>query len=579
MPYLEVFLLLISTITAAVLILNKFKIEATLGYLVAGVILGPNGLSLITETQQIEFFGELGIILMLFNIGIELPLKRLRALRIFIFGIGGMQFLIVMPLIGFLMHYLFNMDFIRSAIIGAALALSSTALIIQLLSSKSELASRFGRITFCSLLFQDLAVVPMLIIMNMIDSDLSFIKMITGVSFNILAAAVILTIAGKFLLKPLFRVAAENKNYDIFLLITFCAITALSFVTFKAGLSLELGAFFAGLMLAESKYRHQIEGEIKPFRGILLGMFFVAVGMKLDINVLMSSTGMIVGMTLALMAIKILVCYFVCFLFRVNNSNSIRIAFILAGAGEFVFVLLSNSKLGVNSHIVDMIFCAVILSMILTPVLDIIGSYLFAFFLKATATVAKDAIATKKKKCAVIIGFDEVGQTIGKILNYHDVCYRVIDSKISKIDEWQDNGVQIIYVDTAKANVFANLPLENSLLFIVNIKNVRESIKIVSELKKQYPQIKIVVRCINEKHRTSLENYEIIIPDSESIISAMRLSANVLDICGVDYKDLSEVLSEVLEQNMDANVPTSENLSVNKTTNAVATPIVSETQL
>lgn len=507
-----------------VYIAAKLKIESFIGYIVAGVLIGPNFFNLINEGSNITFFGDLGIVFMIFGIGLELPIKRLKALRAFIFGIGSLQFFLAAPIMCYFSFILLKVSFVQAAILGCGFGLSSTAMIMNVLSNKSEVSSKFGRITFSSLLFQDLVVVPLIIFCNFMNNELSFLEIFKGVSFRIIIALVLLIVILKFLIKPIFKIAVTKKQDEMFILITIFMISLLSLITEKGKLSLELGAFLAGLILSETKYRHQIETEIHSFKILFLGLFFVSVGMSIDLLVLFKNIEIVILITLLVFCIKFFIGYMVNFLFGISNRAALRSALILTGSGEFLFVILKMKNLEFSDVNTNIIFSCVFISMIITPFVD----SLFVLFSK------KNKKADTTKKPVLIIGFDRVGELVVKSFEIYQIPYKVIDDKINKIEKWQAQNIPIIYLDTSKKGSVAAVDFSEAKLVIINLIKENESKRITMEIIDKYPNCYIFARCLSEKHKLFLDKFGIPHLPVESVSIASSIISHSFEVLKED---------------------------------------------
>jgi monovalent cation:H+ antiporter-2, CPA2 family len=541
MEYLEVFFALLCVSIFFTLVLKKINIEATLGYLITGIILGPHYLGIIKNHEEIAFLGELGIILLLFNIGVELSFNRLKNLRHFILGLGFPQFIVTSIILSFIMVKFFKIGMSESILIGSALSLSSTALIMQILSKQSELSSKLGKASFCVLLFQDIAVVPIIMFSKIAYSEEPLISMLSGISNNICVALFLCIILGKFILKPLFRIAAEEKTYDAFMMMTLATIIGISIITLKAGLSVELGAFLAGLMLSETSYRHRVEADIQPFRGILLGMFFISIGMQMNHQIVLNHPGTIIAITLILMFIKSVIMYLVSISFGIPKIISMRIALIISGCGEFAFVLLGSSKLLISNEIRDIIYSSVSMSMIITPFLDILGRNIFLRVSKLSTTI-KDKSSSGK---VIIIGYNEVSEMLVKLFDDNKISYMIIDNKIERVEELNYKGVNVVYGSPTKEMLFDILDLKNSTAFIINIQNQKESIKAISEIEKGDYTGKVIIRVLNESHRNKLESMNIFSGEMpESTQSAIFIGKSTLIELGFSIDEAEDALKK-----------------------------------
>lgn len=541
MGYLEAFFAILSVSISFTLLLKKCKIEPTLGYIITGIVLGPQMFGFLNSPDELAFLGELGIILLLFNIGVELSFNRLKTLAKLIFGAGLLQFSLTGIVLCFILYKYFSFILFDAIIIGCGLALSSTALIMQMLSKHSELSSKFGRLSFCILLFQDLAVVPIIIFSKIAYSQVPLIQMIAGVSNNICVALFICILLGKFVLKPLFKIAADEKTYDIFMMMTLSTIIGISIITLKAGLSVEFGAFLAGLMLSETNYRHRVEADIQPFRGILLGMFFITIGMQMYPKIILEFPKLIILSTIGIILLKALIVYIVSMIFGVRKLVGMRVALIVSGCGEFAFVLFGSVKMGIDPTTKNILFSIVSLSMIITPFLDMLGRYIFGRLVHGGANTAVSPLDDR----VIIIGYNNVADMLIQLFHDNKIKYLMIEPRIEKVEELEQKGVNIVYGNPTKEMLFDILELQNARVFLINLKNIRESTRAVSEIEKADVTGKIVVRVMNEDHKNLLEEIEFYTSEpSESRYSAVMLGKAVLKEFGYSPNQSEDALKK-----------------------------------
>ncbi|MGR9109122.1 MAG: cation:proton antiporter domain-containing protein, partial [Gammaproteobacteria bacterium] len=362
-------------LAAAVILLplvQRLKSTSILGFFTVGLVIGPYGLALISDSEDIHHLGELGVVFLLFTIGLELSLSRLRLLARYVFGLGGLQICITAFLIDVLLVW-FKVPLQSALILGGALALSSTAFVTELLLERNELMSRHGRVSFAVLLSQDIAVIPMLVFQDLLGNSVGSITQafLTAAASGLLAVFGII-VAGRFVLRPVYRTIARTNNPDLFVAATLLLILGSGWMLVQFGLSMTMGAFLCGVLLAESEYRHQIEADIRPFKGLLLGLFFATVGMSLDLGFIVAHMLEVALFVILLIALKSSVLSLLSALFGLNLRESVRAGLLLGQGGEFAFVILGSAlKSGlIRTETAQLAMAVVGLSMVLTPVLD-----------------------------------------------------------------------------------------------------------------------------------------------------------------------------------------------------------------
>jgi CPA2 family monovalent cation:H+ antiporter-2 len=436
-PYFtEIMILLASALTIAP-IFKHMKLSPVLGYLVAGAAIGPYAMGYVQDIERIQHVSELGIIFLMFMVGLELPLGRLKVMRTLVFGLGTLQVLATGFLIAAVCLFL-TLPMNTAIIIGASLALSSTAMGIQLLSEREELRARHGRATFSVLLFQDIcAAFFMTLIMLMAreqNSENSILFLVGETFLDAIIAVVAIFILGHYALRPLYRYVASTKNEEIFTATTLLVILSVSFLMGKIGLSMALGAFIAGMTLAETEYRHEVARHVLPFQGLLLGLFFMTVGMGIDFSAVVYNAFSIGIMLMGLMVGKGLLVYSVTRLFDLSSSCALKVAVLLCQGGEFAFVLLALARTGglIDPVLSSNLMVVVALSMALTPILyAILSRFDHPDVIAAEDSITLNDIAVSCQDLnhhAIIIGFSEEGKTLTETLSQAGKPFVILDT-------------------------------------------------------------------------------------------------------------------------------------------------------
>ena len=360
----ELFVFLVAALIA-VPVLNRLGLSSVIGYLVAGIIIGPSGLHLIADTERVLHFSEIGVVLLLFVIGLELQPRRLWVMRHQVFGLGSAQVLGLSVILSALL-YLVELPLGTAATIGFALALSSTAFVLQLLAERKELNHAHGRAAFGVLLLQDVVVIPAIVLLTAAGGSDAVHGDLNWLSFGLIVG---LIIAARYLLKPLLKFIAASGIHELFIAAGLAVVCGAALAMQSAGLSMALGAFIAGMLVADSEFRHQLETDIMPFKGLLLGLFFIAVGMSANVGLLLENPLLIIGLALALVAIKFFVFIPIAMAFGLDRGDAIKTSAVLSQGGEFAFVLLTiavSSSL-IDAQIMETTVLVVTLSMASTP--------------------------------------------------------------------------------------------------------------------------------------------------------------------------------------------------------------------
>ena len=542
-------LLVLGTAGVVVPLLHRYGVSTVLAFLLTGAFLSPGGLGAltgyipslswltITDPERLAKFAEWGVVFLLFLIGLELSFERLSTMRRLVFGLGGSQVLLSAALIG-LIAYGLGQRPVTAIVIGAALCLSSTAIVIELLASQKRLSTSVGRTSFSILLFQDLAVVPILLLLSILEPD-SKVPLVVGIATALVQASAALLIivgVGRFLLQPLFRLVAQTGNDDLFIAATMFVAVGTSFVTAAAGLSMALGAFVAGLLLAETEYRRAVQTTIEPIKSLLLGVFFFSIGSSLDLKSLFSDPFDILATTGGLIVLQVGVIYGLARLFGVARPASIETATLLAPCGEFAFVILTVA-LGyglIERELTVVLLTSVSLTMALIPATAKFGRWLAR---RNTPPAAVDpALALMPSDTnvkALVVGYGRVGQLIGEMLAQHNVSYIAVDREPRLVANARRDGKPVYFGDVRQLDFLRNCGLDTAKAAILTIRTQSEIDAIVQALRTSYPKLVIVARAKDANHARHL--YEIGVTDAvpETIEASLQLSEAALVGLGI----------------------------------------------
>lgn len=553
--YLDNILLFLMAAVGVVFVFRRMKASPVLGYLVAGMLIGPSMLGLIRDLEEARFLGELGVIVLLFSIGLELPWQRLQSLRKYVFGLGSAQVLVTaLIIIGIAL--LFGFDAKASILLGSALALSSTAIVLQVLSERSELGTRSGRAAFAVLLLQDLAVVLLLVIIATFGKNEESVFLQLFFAFLKAAVAiVIIMILGRIVFRPLYRVMAATGNPELFMATTFLVVLGTSFFTQIAGLSLELGAFLAGMLLAETEYRHQIEADIEPFRGLLLGVFFMSVGMGIHVETLLSNFALVITVLMSLLVLKGSLLFFLARFFGLRTSNAIRVSLLLAGGGEFVFVIFSPEVIQefITPGVADVLFLVVGLSMAITPLLGTFGKRISMFFevaeVKADVKQAPQEVAELSGH-VVIAGYGRVGQMVGDMLSEKLIPYVAIDNDMRRVTEGRLKGLPIFYGDARRLEVLRAIGAENASAAVITLKQMTASVRTVMNMRRHFPDLPVCVRVRDQQHYEKLLNSGALLVVPETLEPSLQLASAVLKAVGTPQEEAFKIVESYRKQQL-----------------------------
>ncbi|KAL3649543.1 K(+) efflux antiporter 1, chloroplastic [Castilleja foliolosa] len=527
-----------------------------LGYLAAGILIGPYGLSIIRNVHGTKAIAEFGVVFLLFNIGLELSVERLSSMKKYVFGLGSAQVLVTAVVVGLLAHYAAGLAGPAAIVIGNGLALSSTAVVLQVLQERGESTSRHGRATFSVLLFQDLAVVVLLILIPLISPSSSK----GGVGFQAIAealglAAVKAVIAisaiiagGRLLLRPIYKEIAENQNAEIFSANTLLVILGTSLLTARAGLSMALGAFLAGLLLAETEFSLQVESDIAPYRGLLLGLFFMTVGMSIDPKLLLSNFPVISGTLVLLLAGKTFLIALVGRLFGISLVSALRVGLLLAPGGEFAFVAFGEAvNQGImSSQLSSIIFLVVGLSMALTPYLAAGGQLIASRFeLHDVRSLLPVESETDDLQGHIIIcGFGRVGQIIAQLLSERLIPFVALDVRSDRVAVGRSLDLPVYFGDAGSREVLHKVGAGRACAAAVTLDSPGANYRTVWALSKNFPNVKTFVRAHDVDQGLNLEKAGATAVVPETLEPSLQLAAAVLAQAKLPMAEIAATINE-----------------------------------
>ncbi len=550
---------IISLLAAAVLIVplsRRLNLSPVLGYMVAGWAVGPHALGIVTELEAITQVAELGIVFLLFVIGLELSLRRLFAMRGQVFGFGSAQVLVTGLLIWFFAHQTGLLSNEAAFIVGMGFALSSTAVVMEVLHHNRTEGTQVGRLSFAVLLLQDLAFVPLLVMLPLLKGDSgNLIEALGSSLIQSLVVMFLIYICGRIVIRPLYRSVGNPQNTELFAALTILLVLASAFATSSAGLSLALGAFIAGLLIAETEYQHQVMADVMPFKGLLIGLFFMSVGMMVDPVLIKENIGVISAIAIGLVLLKTLVIVLLCRIFGFPFAASIQAGLLLAQGSEFAFVFF---KLGGDYGILDVeisqiLLVVVTLTMALTPLLSSAGKkldYLISSKKKIDAneeTKAKEGTSDLSHH-VIIAGYGRVGQTIQRLLEAEHIPHSCLDLDSSKVEQSKKMGRPVYYGDISRLEMLNAMGAERASAIIVTYDDLRASTKAVGVIKKHYPHIKIIARARDKAYaeRVSAAGADIVIP--ETFEASLQLGGALLREVGTPDNEVLRIIEKFRSQ-------------------------------
>ncbi len=542
---LEIVILLCAAVVI-VAVCRVIRISPVIGYLAAGTAIGPFGLKLITNVEVTSGIAQFGIIFLLFLIGLELSLERLRSMRKHVFEFGGAQLVITSGL--FALFFLGLGGRAEAAIIiGGGLALSSTAIVLQVISEQNEKSSQVGRLSLAILILQDLAVIPLLVLVSLLgEHDKPLLIALIDAAFKASVGLALIFIAGRLLLRPLFRFIASLDNTELFTATTMLVVLGVSMLTSAAGLSPALGAFMAGLLVAETEFKPQVESDILPFKGLFLGLFFMTVGMSLNIDILHQRFGSIIGLTVALMASKSLIVMALCRLFGFGLSTAIHVGFMLSQGGEFAFILfaLAGTQGTLDPTLSQILLVVITVSMALTPLVAQAGKKIADALEKYDISRPENMIeeTLDLRQHVIISGFGRVGHTVARLLEAENINYVAIDMDSFLVAKERKNGVPVYYGDTTRLHVLNALGLARARALIITHSDTRVALQTIATIRETNRDLPIIARAKNIEKVLKLETAGANLAVAEMFETSLQLGGALLKSLGVSEHEIIRII-------------------------------------
>lgn len=532
---------------------HRFGMSAVLGYLIAGVVIGPSMLSLSGDVSATLHFGEIGVVMLLFIIGVELPPMRLWRMRRLVFGLGTLQItgtmLVLLPLL-----VAVSMPIADSVLLAFAFALSSTAFGLQFLAERKVLTHPHGRAAFGVLLFQDLAAVPALAVLSLLatpatDQTSLWLRALT---LTVLVAAVVLA---RLAMRPLLRAMARTGIPELFTAAALCIVIGAAVGFERAGLSAGLGAFVAGMLVGESEYRHQLQTDIEPFKGLLLGLFFIAVGMSANLDLLLTQPLLVLVVAAALIAAKMLVLFAVSGRFVAEARERLRLAVTLSQGGEFAFVLLALAVKGdiIDTATSELAVLVIALSMASTPPLAVLVDRLVGRQPEPPSPAADEV--GPREHTVVIAGFGRFGQIVARVLITRGIRFTALDYDAAQIELLRKTGNEVFYGDASRPDLLRSAHVAEARVFVIAVGSVDASNRIAETLRREFPHVRILARALDRQHALRLRAIGVHYVIRETLLSSMALAREALLLVGLSRSEAERTLerfaahdAEVLER-------------------------------
>ncbi|MEW8499612.1 MAG: monovalent cation:proton antiporter-2 (CPA2) family protein [Candidatus Thiodiazotropha taylori] len=554
---LQIILLLLAVSVLTVTLFRRMHLPPILGYLIVGILVGPFGGGLIASNEDTRFLAEFGVVFLLFTIGLEFSLPQMMAMKGAVFGLGGSQVLLT-SIIAAVIAWLFGLESSAALITGAVLALSSTAIVTKQLSEQVELNTDHGRLGISILLFQDLAVIPMLVIIPLLSAGGSDGLLMPLVWALVKATAVFAVIMafGHCILRPLFHEIARARSAELFTMTVLLVSLAAAWLTHEAGLSLALGAFLAGMMLGETEYRHQIEADIRPFQDVLLGLFFITVGMRVDLSSLLPILHWVTLAAIVLIAFKAGIIFLIGYLSKRPIEASFRSGLLLAQGGEFGFVLLDLSLESslLPSGTSQILFAAIIISMVISPFLIRYNGRLAQLFCSLrSSTVNQRPLdelvheAEHLQQHVIICGYGRIGQNLGRLLQNEGFPYVALDLDPTVVQEAHEAGEPVHFGDASRQEIIQAAGIDRAAVVVITFEEHTTALKILHHLKSNYPDIQVLVRTRDDTHMETLELAGATEVMPEAVEASLMMGGQLLLLLKVPGSRILKIMREIRE--------------------------------
>ena len=541
MIQLHSLLLLLAAAVFTVVACRRFKLPAMLGYLLVGLLIGPHALGLVADTKEATHLAEYGIVFLMFTLGLEFNLVKLNAMRRIVFGLGAAQVISVIVLV-MLGAWWAGLNWQTGLALGGALAMSSTAMVSKMLSERNELNSPHGQNSIGILLFQDLAVVPLLIMLPVIGQESGgLLTSLSIAALKIVFVLVILLYVGQRLMRPWFNLVAKQHSSELFMLNLLLVSLGIAWLTEQAGLSLALGAFLAGMLIAETDFRYQVEDDIRPFRDLLLGLFFITVGMTLNFEVLLAQWWLVLGLVIFLVPIKVAVIAGLARLFGTTPGGSWRTGFALGQGGEFAFVLLT---LAIQHQLVDSplqqaCVAGIVLSMLVTPFLiqhsdKLVLRLASSEWMNLAANLHMIAVRSMQSQGHVVLcGYGRSGQSLGRLLTQEGIPFFALDLDPERVRDAAAAGESVVFGDASKREVLIAGGLMRAKALVISYADTHSAMKILELVHQLRPELPVIVRTYDDSDIDKLKQAGATEVVAEVMEGSLMLASHTLMMLGV----------------------------------------------
>ncbi len=534
--------ILLAAAVALVPVSRRLGLGSVLGYLVGGALIGPSGFGLVTDVQAIADVSELGVIMLLFLIGLEVRPRRLWVMRRSVFGLGSAQVAVTGAALATCVHAL-GTGWAAAAVIGAGLALSSTAIVLPMLTERELLAPPSGRSTFAVLLFQDLAFVPLVAVVPLLAGG----ELPHGVSLGTVpwlavaraaGAIAVILIGGRFLIRPVFRAIGGTKTPEVFTALALFVVVGTAALAHAAGLSTSLGAFLAGVLLSESEYRHEVKANVDPFEGLLLGFFFLSVGMAANLGLALQEPGLFSLAVLGLVLVKTAVAFGLSRAGGLDTVSALRFSLSLSQGSEFSFVLFGAAVVAgvLGQDMSERATLVIALSMAATPVLFALSERFVVPRLQAPSTRTFEPIEDDGA-AVILLGVGRVGQIVARVLRMHGITFTALEQDAEQLDAVRRFGQRVFYGDPTRLEVLRAAGAEHAKLLVVTLGDMEASLAVIDLVRRHFPHLRIVARARNRRHVHLMMDRGVTRFIRETFLSSLAMAEMVLEDLGIPVED------------------------------------------
>ncbi|MDE2515778.1 MAG: monovalent cation:proton antiporter-2 (CPA2) family protein [Rhodospirillales bacterium] len=533
---------LLAASVVAVPLSRRAGFGSVLGYLVAGVAIGPGGLGVVHDVGQIAGIAGLGVVMLLFLIGLEVRPQRLWVMRRAVFGLGAAQLLLTGAALALLAHRA-GVSWQGAAVLGAGLAMSSTAIVLPMLAERDLLTSRAGRDGFAVLLFQDLAFIPLVAAVPLLASGASLPHSADQLPWlhvaRAAAAVIAILIGGRYLVRPMFRAIGGAQTAELFTTLALLIVAGTAALAHAAGLSMSLGAFMAGVLLSNSEYRHELQADIAPFEGLLLGFFFISVGMQANLHFAAAHARELIAAVAVLVAVKAGIAFVLALIARQDRANAVRFALALPQGSEFSFILFATaSALGLlDGGRAALATLAIAASMMVTPILFAVAERLLIPHLEREEEAPVFEPIAAPPAPVIICGFGRVGQIVGRVLTMHGIPFTALERDPGQVEVVRRFGAKVYFGDPARADVLRAAGAEQATLLVVALDDTETTLKVVEVARHAFPALRLLVRARNRRHAHRLMDRGVTDPVRDTFHSALFMARQVLGALDVPEED------------------------------------------